>query len=122
MSDERRLSRAEYAAMYGPTTGDRVRLADTELFSFLGQRRQQNVLQDVVLALHRVVGQAGHLGQHFLGEHAVRPRAPGAGFQTVLQARHADLEELVHVGREDQQEIQTLHQRVMVVHGLLEHP
>ena len=27
-----RLSRAAYAAMYGPTVGDRVRLADTELF------------------------------------------------------------------------------------------
>ena len=27
-----RLSRHAYAAMYGPTTGDRVRLADTELF------------------------------------------------------------------------------------------
>ena len=27
-----RLSRATYAAMYGPTAGDRVRLADTELF------------------------------------------------------------------------------------------
>jgi urease subunit alpha len=27
----RRISRVEYAAMYGPTTGDRVRLADTEL-------------------------------------------------------------------------------------------
>ncbi|MEO0574115.1 MAG: urease subunit alpha [Pseudomonadota bacterium] len=26
------LSRAQYAAMYGPTTGDQVRLADTELF------------------------------------------------------------------------------------------
>ena len=26
------ISRAEYAAMYGPTTGDRVRLADTELW------------------------------------------------------------------------------------------
>ena len=26
-----RLSRAEYAAMYGPTTGDKVRLADTDL-------------------------------------------------------------------------------------------
>jgi len=26
-----RLSRAEYARMYGPTTGDRVRLADTSL-------------------------------------------------------------------------------------------
>ncbi len=26
------ISRAAYAAMYGPTTGDRVRLADTELF------------------------------------------------------------------------------------------
>ncbi len=27
-----KISRATYAAMYGPTTGDRVRLADTELF------------------------------------------------------------------------------------------
>ena len=27
-----RISRAGYAGMYGPTTGDRVRLADTELF------------------------------------------------------------------------------------------
>jgi urease subunit alpha len=27
-----RISRAAYAGMYGPTTGDRVRLADTELF------------------------------------------------------------------------------------------
>ena len=27
-----RISRASYAGMYGPTTGDRVRLADTELF------------------------------------------------------------------------------------------
>ena len=28
-----RLSRAAYADMYGPTTGDRVRLADTDLVS-----------------------------------------------------------------------------------------
>ena len=27
-----RISRSDYASMYGPTTGDRVRLADTELF------------------------------------------------------------------------------------------
>src|SRR5690349_13291343 len=27
-----RISRAAYADMFGPTTGDRVRLADTELF------------------------------------------------------------------------------------------
>ncbi len=27
----REISRADYAAMYGPTTGDRVRLADTDL-------------------------------------------------------------------------------------------
>lgn len=26
------LSRRQYAEMYGPTTGDQVRLADTELF------------------------------------------------------------------------------------------
>ena len=28
-----RLSRAAYAGMFGPTVGDRVRLADTELFA-----------------------------------------------------------------------------------------
>jgi urease subunit alpha len=28
-----RLPRAAYAQMYGPTVGDRVRLADTELFA-----------------------------------------------------------------------------------------
>jgi hypothetical protein len=27
-----KISRAAYAGMYGPTTGDKVRLADTELF------------------------------------------------------------------------------------------
>jgi len=27
-----RISRSAYAAMFGPTTGDRIRLADTELF------------------------------------------------------------------------------------------
>ena len=31
MSQE--LSREEYAALYGPTTGDAVRLADTDLFA-----------------------------------------------------------------------------------------
>ena len=28
-----RLTRAEYAARHGPTTGDRIRLADTNLFA-----------------------------------------------------------------------------------------
>ena len=27
----KRISRAAYADMYGPTTGDRIRLADTDL-------------------------------------------------------------------------------------------
>jgi len=27
------LSRSQYASLYGPTTGDSVRLADTELFA-----------------------------------------------------------------------------------------
>ena len=27
-----KISRSSYADMYGPTTGDKVRLADTELF------------------------------------------------------------------------------------------
>ncbi|MEV0382515.1 urease subunit alpha [Nonomuraea sp. NPDC050643] len=32
MADAARISRARYAALYGPTTGDRIRLADTDLF------------------------------------------------------------------------------------------
>ena len=28
----KKIPRQSYAAMYGPTTGDKVRLADTELF------------------------------------------------------------------------------------------
>jgi urease subunit alpha len=28
----RQISRRDYAGMYGPTVGDRVRLADSELF------------------------------------------------------------------------------------------
>ena len=32
MTDPSRLSRARYAALFGPTTGDRIRLADTDLF------------------------------------------------------------------------------------------
>src|SRR5678816_3051004 len=32
-----RISRATYAAMFGPTTGDRVRLADAELFIEVGR-------------------------------------------------------------------------------------
>ncbi|NJP89919.1 urease subunit alpha [Nonomuraea sp. FMUSA5-5] len=32
MADGARISRARYAALYGPTTGDRIRLADTDLF------------------------------------------------------------------------------------------
>ncbi len=32
MTQSSKISRSNYAAMYGPTTGDKVRLADTELF------------------------------------------------------------------------------------------
>ena len=32
MTDPSRLSRSRYAALFGPTTGDRIRLADTDLF------------------------------------------------------------------------------------------
>ena len=36
-----KLSRSAYAAMYGPTVGDRVRLADTELFIEVERSRWQ---------------------------------------------------------------------------------
>ncbi len=34
------LTRARYAALFGPTTGDRIRLADTDLFIEITEDRE----------------------------------------------------------------------------------
>ena len=47
-----KLDRQKYASMYGPTVGDKIRLADTELFAEIERelhsirRRKQNSVEE----------------------------------------------------------------------------
>ena len=57
----RELSRSDYAAMFGPTTGDKVRLADTELFV--------EVERDLTAeAAGNALSEAANIGQNIYGE------------------------------------------------------
>ena len=75
----------------------------------------------MILTVDRLMGDVTDLFKNFAGQHAIRARCAGAGFQLVLQGGHADLEKLVHVAGENQQEIKPLHQRVALIAGLLKH-
>ena len=72
------ISRAAYADMYGPTTGDRVRLADTELF--IEVERDLTVYgEEVKFGGGKVIrdgmGQSQSLTQHRRGRHRHHQRA-----------------------------------------------
>jgi hypothetical protein len=117
---QRRHFRAEIAAhpqllflrpLVAPRDADVVR----------GQLRQDALVEDRVLPLDLLVRDRADLGQHLPWRHAV-----GAGLfalqrDLALQSRHADLEELVHVAREDQQELQAFQQRRALVQRLVQH-
>ena len=42
----KKINRNAYADMYGPTTGDKIRLADTELFNFTGLQLERESLSE----------------------------------------------------------------------------
>ena len=80
--------------------------ADLMLFQF----RQQDIVEDRVLAVHMAVHQFTDARQGL-----VRLQAVGTGLFTgegdlLLEAGNTDLEELVQVAGEDQQEFQPLQQ------------
>ncbi len=96
--------------------------AAKKVYPFLTQSRQQDVIKDVVLAVHRVMGDTADFFQHFFGQHAVGSRLAGVGFQLVLQSGHTDFEKFIHVAGKNQQKVQPFHQGMAVVHGLFQHP
>ncbi|MCY1354703.1 hypothetical protein D9M69_410930 [compost metagenome] len=118
--DDRRDLVAEVAAHPALELGGPVAAAD-EVDLVLGQLRQQDVVEDAVLAGHLLVHQLAD-ARHRL----VRQQAVGAGLfagegDLLLQAGDADLEELVEVAGEDQQELQTFEQRIGLIQRLLQH-
>ena len=117
---DRRDLLAEVATHPGLDLGGPLPAAnETDLL--LGQFGQQHIMEDRVLA--------GDLLMHHLAnarQRLVRLQAVGAGLlagevDLLLQAGNADLEELVQVAGEDQQELQTLQQRVGLVQRHVQH-
>ena len=64
-----RLTRRQYADLYGPTTGDRVRLADTELFI--------RVERDLTVAGEEAKFGGGKVIRDGMGQSARATRADG---------------------------------------------
>src|SRR5471032_3068675 len=118
--DDRRDLVAEEAAYPGLELGGPVATtneADLMFFQF----RQQNVVEDRVLTVDVTVHQFADPRQRL-----VRLQAIGAGLFTgkgdlLLQAGHANLEELVQVAGEDQQKLQPLQQRIGLIQRLFQH-
>src|SRR5690349_4870301 len=66
----RKMSRAEYAELFGPTTGDRVRLGDTDLWA--------EVEQDLLVPGDECVFGGGKTMRDGLGVHGAITAAEGA--------------------------------------------
>ena len=60
-----RISRATYADMYGPTTGDKVRLADTELFIQDGEIELNAGRKTVTLTVANSGDRPIQVGSHY---------------------------------------------------------
>ena len=58
-----KISGEKYAMMYGPTTGDKVRLADTDMAQEMTTYTQQNVLNQAAIS---VLTQANDMPQAVL--------------------------------------------------------
>ncbi|MNN03194.1 hypothetical protein D3C81_1158740 [compost metagenome] len=91
--------------------------ADLVLFQF----RQQHIVEDRVLTINFAV-------YHFTDpcQCLVRLQAVSAGLLTgkgdlLLQARHTNFEELIQVAGKDQQELQPLQQRIVLIQRLFQH-
>jgi hypothetical protein len=87
----------------------------------LGQRGADLALRAARLALAQLIDAHPQLVDDLRRRAPVWPRVAQAGVDLVVQARDADGEELVEVGREDRQELQALEQRNVVLLGQLEH-
>ncbi|MNE21971.1 hypothetical protein D3C80_1151560 [compost metagenome] len=111
---------AEEAPHPGLELGVPVTAANKADLVFL-QLRQQHIVEDRVLTMDLAV-------HHFTDsrQRLVRLQAVSAGLLTgkgdlLLQARHTNFEELIQVAGEDQQELQPLQQRIVLIQRLFQH-
>ena len=93
-----------------------------EVNVFLLHLGDQHVVQDVVLFPDVLVGHPADFAQHLLRHHAVGAQGFTAILDLLAQARHPDLEELVHVAAENAAEHQPVNQRMRGIQSLFEHP
>ena len=87
----------------------------------LGQRGAQVALDAACLAVGQLDDPLAELVDDLRRRAPVGARVAEAGVDLVVQAGDADHEELVEVRREDGRELQSLHERLLVLLGELEH-
>ena len=73
-----KMTRKQYAQMYGPTTGDSIRLADTDLFI--------QVEKDFTTYGEEVVFGGGKVIRDGMGQHPLATRADGAADVVITNA------------------------------------
>ena len=93
-----------------------------EAHAVVGQRRDDLVEEQPLLSVDEDLHALAHLDQLLAGGAPVRRGGAEPGGHLLLEAGHADLEELVEVLAEDGQELGPLEQRHRVVGGQGEHP
>ena len=85
------------------------------------QRRQHDIVEDLVLAGDVDFADLANLLQHLLRMHRIGTDRLTPILQLAHLVRDTDLEELIQVAGEDQQEHQPLQQRLLLVQRLLQH-
>ncbi len=85
------------------------------------ERRDHHLVERAVLLGNEAVGALADRGQQIGRRHAVRAGLRGAELGHLLEAGHADLEELVEIGAGDADELEPLQQRDRLVLGLVEY-
>jgi len=89
--------------------------------AFIGEPRQDLLIEQAVLRCDQLVRFLRHLPEQMIGGHALRSDRGRTGLDLGLQARNADLEELVEVAADDAQESQPFEQRRCGVFRLRQH-
>ena len=86
----------------------------------LGQLRNEQIVKAVSLLVHQLGDASGDRGENLAGRHAVGRDVVDVGGDLASQAGDANHVELVEVGGEDRQELDSFEQGVARVLGLVE--
>ena len=93
---------------------------ETDIFRF--QRREHDVVEDLVLTINVDGTDLADAVEHLLRMHGIRPYRFTSVLELTQLVRHPDFEKLVQIAGEDQQEHEPLQQRIALVQRLLQNP